>query len=135
MFAITLPAGPAGAAAAAAGEGVEVAGVLLWEVVVVPGLRLAAELVLFEADGVNATVLLEVPAMNDLPAPPPAPQPTTEVIANTAAPNFRTTLGLRFTEHLGNRELQLTESKVGRHLLCLYRGAGLGCRGKSLRCW
>src|SRR5579859_2296837 len=110
MFAITVPAGAEAAGAA-------LAGVLFWLVVVVPGFELAA--------GADAAVL-GVPAMNDWPAPPPDPQPTTEAIATTAAPNFANTLGFKPTQHLGNRELQLTESKVGRHLLWLYRGGGLG---------
>jgi hypothetical protein len=114
MFAITVPAG-AGAA---------LAGALLWDVVVAPGFELAA--------GANAAGLPGVPAMNDWPAPPPDPQPTTEAIATKAAPDLINTLGFKPTQHLGNRELQLTESKVGRHLLWLYLGRGLGGWRKNL---
>src|SRR3954451_282453 len=149
MFAITVPAGAAGAGGAgaagagaaaatvgttAAGAEVVVAGALVCEVVVVPGFELEVALAALDpAAAVLAAELVDVPVINDFVAFPPEPQPTTEAIATIAALNFMIALGLKLTGHLGFKVLQLTESKVGRDLLCLYRGAGVGVPGKTLR--
>ena len=63
----------------------------------------------------------------------PEPQPTIEASATAAAPNFTKTLASNCTLNLATGESQLTESTVGKHQLCLYRGRGLGVLGKSLR--
>lgn len=63
----------------------------------------------------------------------PEPQPAIEASATAAAPNFIQTLASNCTFNLTPGESQLTESTVGRHQLCLYRGRGLGVLGKNPR--